>query len=167
MRRFSILLALLLALLFTLTVEAQSRFGGTVTFGTYLQNGFDATTAQTFGLDAVLMTDDSARQRIVSRTGVLTVARDEGEIEGAFEVIMLQRFIPLGRSVDTYIQSGLGGFNQVVLDADDELYLYGVVEIGINVWSIISLGVGSSIIFLDEGNQYNLYGKIDFMRMPL
>lgn len=163
------LLAALLALPLTASVEAQSpsRFGGTITYGTWLQSGFRATTATTAGADVVIMTDDSARQRIISRTGYLGVARDSGEVQGFFEVVMLQRYIKLGGRVDVYAQSGLGGFNQVVIDGDDERYVLGVFELGINIWSVISVGAGSHVIFKDEGTQFNLYAKFDFLRAPL
>lgn len=164
------LLAVLLALPLTASVEAQEappRFGGTFTYGTYLQNGHRATTAETVGGDIVIMTDSSARQRIISRTGYMGVARDSGEVQGFFEVVMLQRYIKLGGRVDIYAQSGLGGFNQVVIDGDDERYVLGVFELGINIWSVVSLGAGSHVIFKDEGTQYNLYAKVDFMRVPL
>ncbi len=169
MRRLSILLTVLLLLAFMVSVKAQgqSNFGGTVTFGTWLEQGYKATTAQTLGADIVVASNDSTRTRVISRTGILSVARDVGEIQGAFEVLMLQRFVPLGRDVDVYAQSGLGGFNRVVIDGDDESYVFGVVELGINLWKALSVGVGSYIIFQDEQNQYNLYAKLDFMRIPL
>ena len=170
MRKLFILSALVLAIValpFEATVQAQSNFGGTVTFGLWLEKGYKPTTAQTLGADVVITANDSARFRVVSRTGVLSVARDVGEIEGFFEVIMLQQFIPLGRGVDTYAQSGLGGFNRVVLDGDDKAYVFGVFEIGVNLWRVISVGVGTNILFQDDQNQYNLYAKLDFMRIPL
>jgi len=169
MRKLLILLAFLLAVVAMPgnLVWGQPNVGGTTTFGLWLEKGYRATTAQTIGADVVLTSNDSTNFRVVSRTGVLSVARDIGEIQGAFEVIMLQQFVPLGRGVETYVQSGLGGFNQVVLDGDDEAYLFGVFEFGINLWRAISIGVGSNVKFQDEGNQYNLYAKLDFMRMPL
>lgn len=173
MRKFltvTLLAALLLALPLTMSVEAQEappRFGGTFTYGVWLQDGHRATNAETVGGDIVIMTDSSARQRIISRTGYLGVARDSGEVQGFFEVVMLQRYLKLGSSVDLYAQSGLGGFNQIVIDGDDERYVLGVFELGINIWSVISVGAGSHVIFKDEGTQYNVYAKVDFMRVPL
>lgn len=160
------LVALLLAI--TVSVEAQetpSRFGGTFTYGLWLERGHQATTAEAVGVDAVLMSDDSARGRIISRTSYLGASRDSGEVQGFFEVVMYQRFIPLGRSVDIYAQSGIGGFNEIVLNAADERYVLGVFELGINIWSVVSAGVGGNVIFKDR-NQYNLYAKLDFMAMP-
>ena len=166
--RYLVLLAFVLAVVALPGSPVWGQnLGGTTTFGVWLEKGYRATTAQTVGADIVVTSTDSTRFRVVSRTGVLSVARDVGEIQGAFEVIMLQKFIPLGGGVDTYAQSGLGGFNQVVLDGDDEAYLFGVFEIGINLWRMISFGVGSMVKFQDEGNQYNLYAKLDFMRIPL
>jgi len=168
MRKLFILLAfVLVAVSLPGNLVWGQNLGGTTTFGLWLEQGYKATTAQTVGADVVVTSTDSTRFRVESRTGILSVARDVGEIQGAFEVIMLQRFIPLGRGVDTYAQSGLGGFNRVVLDGDDEAYVFGVFEIGINLWRIISIGVGSNVVFQDEQNQYNLYAKLDFMRIPL
>lgn len=163
------LLAVLLALPLTASVEAQSpsRFGGTVTYGTYLQDGYRATTATTAGLDIVLMSNDSTRQRIISRSSYLGVAYDSGEVQGFIEVVMVQRFARLGNSVDLYAQSGIGGFNQIVIDGDDKRHLLGVFEIGINIWGIASLGAGAHIMWVDETTQYNLYGKLDIMQVPL
>lgn len=164
------LTALLLFLPFAVSLQAQdespSRFGGTFTYGLWLERGHQATTAEAVGVDAVLMSDDSARGRIISRTSYLGAARDSGEVQGFFEVVMYQRFIPLGRSVDIYAQSGIGGFNEIVLNAADKRHVLGVLELGINIWSVVSLGAGGNVIFKDEGNQYHLYGKVDLMVMP-
>lgn len=148
-------------------VWAQPNIGGTTTFGLWLEKGHRATTAHTAGADVVLTPNDSSNFRVVSRTGALSVARDVGEIQGVFEILMLQQFVPLGRGVETYAQSGLGGLNEVVIDGDDEVYVFGVFEVGINLWRAISFGVGTNVKFQDGANQYNLYAKLDFMRIPL
>jgi hypothetical protein len=165
-RKYLLLTALLLAIAVSVEAQEPSRFGGTITYGVWLERGYRATTAEAVGVDAVVMADDSARGRIISRTSYLGAARDDGEVQGFFEVVMYQRFIPLGRSVDIYAQSGIGGFNEIVLNATDKRHVLGVFELGINIWSVVSLGAGGNIIFKDEGNQYNLYGKIDLMAVP-
>ena len=168
MRRTLLILAVLILLPLTVSVKAQPPLGGTVTYGLWLEKGHRATTAQTIGADITLpVSSDSSRFRVVNRAGILNVDRDVGEIQGAFEVVLIQQFIPLGRGVDTYAQSGVGIFNQFVIDGEDQPHAFGVFEIGINLWRIISVGVGTNIIFQDEGNQYDLYTKLDFMRMPL
>jgi hypothetical protein len=161
------LTALLLFLPFAVSLQAQepSSFGGTFTYGVWLQEGHRATTAEAVGVDVVVMSDDSARGRIVSRTSYLGAASDSAEVQGFFEVFMYQRFLPLGRSVDIYAQSGIGGFNEIVLNGADKRYVLGVFELGINIWSVVSAGVGGNVIFKDN-NQYNVYAKLDLMAVP-